>query len=209
VEGVAWRAALPRGDRTDLGSGRRGDGLVGLEAEAVTLKGYESEFVPGVMQTEEYVRAIMSTAPEPGSDEVERQITVRMERQKRLTGDNPLTLWVVLNEAVIRRVVGGPQVMRGQLAHLADLAATRNVTLQVLTYAAGAHPAMHGAFTIMEFPEETHPDVVYLEAQTGALYMEMTAELRRYSVAFDYLRAQALAPKESAALITQVARELS
>jgi hypothetical protein len=68
---------------------------------------------------------------------------------------------------------------------------------------------MHGAFTIMEFPEETHPDVVYLEAQTGALYLEMTAELRRYSLAFDYLRAQALAPAESAALITQVARELS
>jgi transcriptional regulator with XRE-family HTH domain len=181
---------------------------VGLEAEAATLRGYESEFVPGVMQTEDYARAIMSTAPEPDSEEAERQIAVRMERQKRLRGDNPLTLWVVLNEAVIRRQVGGPQVMRGQLTHLGELAALRNVTVQVLTYAAGAHPAMHGAFTIMEFPEETHPDVVYLEAQTGALYLEMTSDLRRYSLVFDYLRAQALAPAASRALIAQVAKEL-
>ncbi|MEP7022731.1 MAG: helix-turn-helix transcriptional regulator [Actinomycetota bacterium] len=181
---------------------------VGLEAEATTLREYETEFVPGVLQTGDYARAIMSTAPEPDNEEAERQIAVRMERQKRLTGDNPLTLWVVLNEAVIRRLVGGRKVMADQLTHLAELAKLRNVTVQILTYAAGAHPAMHGAFTIMEFPEEAHPDVVYLEAQTGALYLEMTTDLRRYSVAFDYLRAQALGPAESQALIAQAAREL-
>jgi len=180
---------------------------VGLEAAASARRGYESELVPGLMQTEGYTRAIMSTAPAPGTDEVERQITVRMERQKRLTAAGPLTVWVVLNEAVIRRVVGGPQVMRDQLAHLAELSALKNVTVQVLPYAAGAHPAMHGSFAIMEFPEPVDPDVVYLEAQTGALYLERTEDVRRYSLMFDYLGAQALGPDASRDLIAQLARE--
>lgn len=180
---------------------------VGLEAAASARRGYESELVPGLMQTEGYTRAIMSTAPAPDTDEVERQITVRMERQKRLTAAGPLTVWVVLNEAVIRRMVGGPQVMREQLAHLAELSALKNVTMQVLPYAAGAHPAMHGSFAIMEFPEPVDPDVVYLEAQTGALYLERTEDVRRYSLMFDYLRAQALGPDASRDLIAQLARE--
>jgi transcriptional regulator with XRE-family HTH domain len=180
---------------------------VGLEAAASARRGYESELVPGLMQTEGYARAIMSTAPAPETDEVERQITVRMERQKRLTSSSPLTVWVVLNEAVVRRVVGGPQVMREQLAHLAELSALKNVTVQVLPYAVGAHPAMHGSFAIMEFPEPVDPDVVYLEAQTGALYLERTEDVRRYSLMFDYLRAQAFGPDASRDLIAQLARE--
>jgi transcriptional regulator with XRE-family HTH domain len=180
---------------------------VGLEAEAASLACYEAEFVPGVMQTEDYARAIMSTAPEPDPDEIGRQITVRMERAKRLTGPTPMRLWVVLNEAVIRRWVGGPQVMRAQLAHLLDLAALRHVTVQVLTYQAGAHPAMQGAFTIMAFPGDAHPDVVYMETQTSALYLETPHERTRYSLAFDHLRAQALAPAETRALITQAMKD--
>jgi transcriptional regulator with XRE-family HTH domain len=182
---------------------------VGLEAAASARRGYESELVPGLMQTEGYTRAIMSTSPAPDTDEVERQITVRMERQKRLTAADPLTVWVVLNEAVIRRAVGGPDVMAEQLAHLAELTALKNVTVQVLPYTAGAHPAMHGSFAIMEFPEAVDPDVVYLEAQTGALYLERTEDVRRYSLMFDYLRAQALGPDASRDLIAQLAREAS
>jgi hypothetical protein len=181
---------------------------VGLEAEATTLHCYEAEFVPGVMQTEDYARAIMSTAPEPDADEFERQITVRMERAKRLTGPDPMTLWVIMNEAVIRRLVGGADVMHGQLAHLLKLIALRHVTVQVLPYAAGAHPAMQGSFTVMAFPDETHPDVVYMETQTSALYLEAPQERERYSLVFDHLRAQALAPVESKAVITQAVKDL-
>jgi hypothetical protein len=180
---------------------------VGLEAAAAARRGYESELVPGLMQTESYARAIMSTAPAPDADEVERQITVRMERQKRLTAASPLTVWVVLNEAVIRRTVGGLRVMAGQLAHLAELSQLNNVTVQVLPFAVGAHPAMHGSFAVMEFPDAVDPNVVYLEAQTGALYLEGTEDVRRYSLMFGYLRAQALGPDASRDLIAQLARE--
>jgi len=182
---------------------------VGLEAAASARHGYESEFVPGLMQTEGYARAIMSTAPAPDTEEVERQITVRMQRQKRLTEADPLAVWVVLNEAVIRRAVGGRAVMREQLSRLAELSALNNVTVQVMPFAAGAHPAMHGSFAIMQFPDPVDPDVVYLEAQTGALYLEGTQDVRRYSLMFDHLRALALGPDASHDLIAGLAREAS
>lgn len=172
---------------------------VGLEAAASAQRRYESELVPGLLQTERYARAIMSTAPVPEDDDVERQIAVRMERQKRLTSDDPPNLWLVLNEAVIRRTVGGPEVMRDQLAHLTEMATRKNITLQVLPFTAGAHSAMHGAFCIIQFPAEVDQDVVYLEEQTGALYLEKPEDVHRYSLMFDYLRAHALSPKDSAA----------
>jgi transcriptional regulator with XRE-family HTH domain len=182
---------------------------VGLEAAASALRLYESELVTGLLQTEDYARAIMSTAPEPDTDEADRQIAVRMERQKRLAVADPLSVWAVLNEAVIRRLAGGATVMREQLDHLAGLSALKNVTVQVLPFAAGAHSAMHGSFKIIEFPEPVDPDVVYLEVQTGALYLEKKEEVRRYSVMFDHLRAQALSPEASRALMAQAAREAS
>ena len=180
---------------------------VGLEAAASALNGYEPELVTGLLQTEQYARAIMSTAPMPDEDDVERQIAVRMERQKRLTSDDPLGVWLVLNEAVIRRTVGGPEVMAEQLTHLGELAARKNITVQVLPFNAGAHPAMHGGFKVIKFPEPIDPDVVYLEEQTGALYLEKPEDVRRYSLMFDFLRAQALSPEDSAALIAQLASE--
>jgi transcriptional regulator with XRE-family HTH domain len=182
---------------------------VGLEAAASAVHGYESELVPGLLQTEDYVRAIMSTAPAPESDDdIERQIQVRMERQKRLTAPDAPDLWVVLNEGVIRRTVGGAKVMREQLQRLADISKLSNVTLQVLTYDAGAHPAMHGAFWIMQFPEPADPDVVYVEAQTGALYLEMPEDVGRYSLMFDHLRAQALSTEASRDLMAQLANAM-
>jgi transcriptional regulator with XRE-family HTH domain len=181
---------------------------VGLEAAASAMHGYDAELVPGLLQTEGYIRAIMSMAADRETAEVEGQITVRMERQKRLTGSEPLELWAVLNEAVIRRVVGGPAVMREQLRHLVDMSALANVTVQVLTYDAGAHPAMHGSFTVIEFPVPVDPDVVYLEAKTSALYLEKTEDVRRYSLMFDYLRAQALSPEASRDLMARLAAEM-
>jgi transcriptional regulator with XRE-family HTH domain len=181
---------------------------VGLEAAASVMHSYDAEVVRGLLQTDGYMRTIMSMAADLGTDEVERQIAVRMERQKRLTAaKEPLELWAVFNEAVIRRMVGGPKVMREQLRHLVDMSALANVTVQVLTYDAGAHPSMNGAFTVMQFPEQVDLDVVYLEELTGALYLEKTEDVRRYSLMFDYLRAQALSPEASRDLMARLAAE--
>jgi transcriptional regulator with XRE-family HTH domain len=180
---------------------------VGLEAAASAMQEYNAELVTGLLQTEPYARAVMAAAMRTENDEMERQIAVRMERQKRLTAADAPTLWVVLNEAVLHRQVGGPAVMRDQLAHIAEISALPNVTVQVLPYTAGAHPAMLGSFTLMQFPDPTDRDVVYLEAETGALYLEKHEDVRRYSLILDYLRAQALGPAESRALIAQLAKQ--
>ncbi|MBA9008006.1 helix-turn-helix domain-containing protein [Thermomonospora cellulosilytica] len=181
-----------------------------LEASASEIRGYESELVPGIMQTEDYARAILSTAPILDSDEeIENKVAVRVNRQARLTGDNPLNIWMVINEAVIRRVVGGPKVMRGQLERLVELAKLRNVTLQVLPFESGAHPGMHGAFKLMRFPADGNPDKVYMELEVGGLYTQKTHEVERYSLIFDHLRARALGPEQTIKLIRQVAAELN
>jgi transcriptional regulator with XRE-family HTH domain len=183
---------------------------VGLEAAASAMVEYNSELVTGLLQTEDYARAVMAASQAVDPDEMERRIEVRMQRQRRLTASDAPTLWVVLNEAVIRRVVGGAEVMRRQLVHLAEVSATgSNVTLQVLPFGAGAHPAMFGAFTLMEFPDPADGDVVYLEADTGALYLEKEDDVRRYRLILDYLRAQALGPAESRDLIARLSRETS
>jgi transcriptional regulator with XRE-family HTH domain len=182
---------------------------VGLEAAASAMQEYNAELVTGLLQTEPYIRAVMAAAmrADTNGDEMERQIKVRTERQKRLTAPDAPTLWVVLNEAVLHRQVGGLVVMRDQLAHIAEVAGLGNVTVQVLPYTAGAHPAMLGSFTLMQFPDPADRDVVYLEAETGALYLEKQEDVRRYSLILDYLRAQALGPAESRALIARLAKE--
>ncbi|HEY6312880.1 MAG TPA: helix-turn-helix transcriptional regulator [Streptosporangiaceae bacterium] len=179
---------------------------VGLEAATSAMQEYNAELVTGLLQTQAYARAVMAAAMRADADEeMERQIAVRLERQKRLTAPDAPTLWAVMNEAVLHRHVGGPQVMRDQLAHIDQIAGRSNVTVQVLPFTAGAHPAMLGSFTVMQFPDPADRDVVYLEAETGALYLEKPEDVRRYSLMIDYLRAQALGPAESRALIAQLA----
>ena len=178
---------------------------VGLEAAASAMQEYCAELVTGLLQTEAYARAVMAAAARSDTEEMDRQVTVRLERQKRLTATDAPALWVVLDEAVLRRQVGGLAVMAAQLAHIAEMAGRPNVTVQVLPFAAGAHPAMLGSFTVMQFPDPADRDVVYLEAETGALYLEKQEDVRRYSLMLDYLRAQALGPAESRALIAQMA----
>jgi transcriptional regulator with XRE-family HTH domain len=182
---------------------------VGLEAATTAMHEYNAELVTGLLQTEAYARALTAAAMRADStdDDTERQIAVRMERQKRLTAPDAPTLWAVMNEAVLHRQVGGPQVMRDQLAHIGQLAARPTVTIQVLPYAAGAHPAMLGSFTVMKFPDPADRDIVYIEAETGALYLEKPDDVNRYSLMIDYLRAQALGPAESRALIAQLAAQ--
>jgi transcriptional regulator with XRE-family HTH domain len=182
---------------------------LGLESEASSIRVYESELVHGLLQTADYYRAFLAAAPAPaGPDQDERKIEVRLARQQRLADPDPPQYRAVLNEAVIRRAVGGPAVMRAQLTRIAVLAALPHVTVQVLPFAAGVHPAMEGAFRILGFPERADPDVVYLENQAGSLYLEEPAETSRYAQMFTHLSAQALDPGESARMITGVAAGL-
>jgi transcriptional regulator with XRE-family HTH domain len=183
---------------------------LGLEAEAASIHEYAAELVPGLLQTADYYRAFMRAAPAAGNEEaIERKIAVRAGRQERLTADDPPDCWAVLNEAVIRRVVGGNHVMRAQLEHIVQSAERPHINVQVLPFKAGAHPAMDGSFVILGFPEAPDPDVAYLEGQTGSLYLEKLPEVERYQVMFNHLVAKALDPDESKTLIAEAAADLA
>lgn len=182
---------------------------VGLEADAASIRTYQSQLVEGLLQTEEYAHAVIRAAhPNAPADEVERRVALRTARQALLTKDTPPKLWAILDEAVLRRPVGGAQVMRGQLQRLVEATELPNVTLQVLPYSAGAHASMGSAFTILRFPESADLDVIYVEELTSSLYMEKPDDVETYTLAFDHLRATAHSPAESPALIARVAKEL-
>src|SRR6202021_3151561 len=129
--------------------------------------------------------------------------------QDRRTGEAPPEYWAVLNEALLRRVGGGAEMMRAQLNHITDMAGLPHVNVQVLPFAAGVHPAMDGAFRILGFPEPGDPDGVYLENQAGSLYLEEAAEIDRYARMFSHLLAKALDPEESRRLIARLAADLT
>jgi transcriptional regulator with XRE-family HTH domain len=179
---------------------------VGLEAEAASLRVYEAQVVHGLLQTEDYARAVMSTVRRRQTpDEIDRLVKLRMQRQEVLMRADPLELWIILDEAVLRRMVGPSCVMRQQLEHLYETSQWPNVTLQVLTFGSGLHPGMGGPFAIIEFPERFDPDVVYTEGITGQAYIEeRDREVRARSETFDLLRATALPPADSALLIRSV-----
>jgi transcriptional regulator with XRE-family HTH domain len=183
---------------------------VGLEAEAASLRVYESQVVHGLLQTEEYARAVMSTVRRRQSaDEIERLVALRMQRQEVLLRDDPLQLWIILDEAVIRRTMGPPDLMYGQLVRLLEMTQLPNVTLQVLEFASGLHPALNGPFVIIEFPERFDPDVVYSEGVAGQAYVEeREKEVKARVEAFDLLRATALPPADSADLIRAISDQI-
>jgi transcriptional regulator with XRE-family HTH domain len=185
------------------------DIYVGLEAETAAVRGYEISVVHGLLQTPDYARAVLGEMfPRHATEQIDRLVDLRIERQRRLDDDPPLDLWAILDEAVIRRPVGGNQVMRGQLEHLLDMAAKPGVTLQVLPFASGAHAGHGGPFSILEFPNRTDSEVAYVESVAGYLYLEKDREVRTRVEAFDRLRAAALSPSASADLIAEVANEL-
>lgn len=183
--------------------------LIALEADAESVGWYAAQIVPGLLQTEEYAREIIrSTLLISPPGEIERRVQVRIARQRVLTREHPLRLSVVLDEAAIERVIGGPEVMRGQLTHLAEVSQRANIDLRVLPNAVGAHPAITGEFTILRFPELIAPDVVYLENMTSSIYVERETEVFRYSLAFDGLTALSLGLGDSAALLAERAGAL-
>lgn len=183
---------------------------VGLEEEASEIRTYEPELIPGLLQTEGYTRAVMlADVVVPPDEEIERRIAVRMKRQERLEGEDAPKMWVVLNEAALHREVGGRATLRDQLRYLVDVSRRSRVVIQVLAYSAGAHPAMDGAFVILRFPEPADPDVAYVQYRRGSLYLEEPSDVGFYGEVFDHLRARALGPDESRALIAQLADEMT
>jgi transcriptional regulator with XRE-family HTH domain len=182
---------------------------ISFEAEARSVRNYESLFIPGLLQTEDYARAVITgTLPMASQPEVEQRVQARMERQERLTAEKPLELWAIVDEAAVRRMVGGPQVMRGQLEHLLQAVDRPKATLQVITFAAGAHPGMPGSFVYMEFGDAADPELVYVDTLAGDLFLEAEADLRRYSQMFDHLRATALSPAQTTDMISAVIESL-
>lgn len=185
---------------------------VGLEAAASSIRTYEASVVPGLLQTEDYARAVLEGGLGPPS-EVDGLLKLRLARQEILRSDDPPRLWAILDEAVLRRNVGGADVMRAQLGHLVEAAGRWNVTLQVHPFAAGAKAGTPGPFVLLGFPDSSSgeepgdPDIVYLDHLTGSLYLEKPADIRQYAFAFNSLQAAALTPDDSVAMITTIAAE--
>jgi len=180
---------------------------VGLESAASEIRVYEVNLIPGLLQTEEYARTMIRTMNGNLAD-VDRMVALRMARQPALTRNDPPMLWTVVDEAALRRRVGGTELMRSQLEHVLELSSLKNVAMQVIPFGAGAHPAMGRPFVILVFPERIDPDVVYLEDLTSAFYLEDVDEVDRYNVFFNHLRATALSFDDSAALVTSVLKDL-
>ena len=185
--------------------------MIALEAAAESVLFYHPSLVPGLLQTEAYMEEIVRSSllvEPPGV--VSQRVEVRLTRQAVLTREeDPLGLTAVLDEAGLRRPVGGPEVMREQLLHLAEMSARPNITLQVLPLAKGSHPAMAGGFTILRFPGVIESGVVYLDNMTSDIFVESEAEVYHYRLAFDRLRDTALEPRQSVTLITQIADQLN
>ena len=182
--------------------------FIGFEGEAESASNYESLFVPGLLQTEDYARAVITgVLPFASRDEVERRVEVRMERQQVLRGDNPLQLWGIVDEAALRRQVGSLAVMRAQFRHILEVSELPNVTFQVIPFDAGAHAGMPGSFIVLQFTEEAIPDVIYIDSMAGDLFLEAESDVRRYKLVFEHLRAVSASPDTSRALLASLATE--
>jgi DNA-binding XRE family transcriptional regulator len=182
---------------------------IGLETDAASLRVYEPQVVPGLLQTRQYAEALIAGAlPESGTTDVEKRVSVRVRRQERLNdAEHPLRLWVVIDEAALRRLVGDKQLMREQLEHLVELSQLPHVTVQVLPFEMGAHPGINGQYAILEFPDTSDSSVVYIEGVTSDLYLEKANDVQKYSVMYEHLRAQALNVDHTRQFIADIAKE--
>ncbi len=171
---------------------------IGFEADAAMLLSYEATVVNGLLQTEDYARALFAGAALPPSpaEVIERKVEVRMARQELLTQPDPLTVHAILDESVLLRPIGGAEVHLGQLKHLMELSDAPNITIQVVPFEAGPHPGLIGSFTVMTFASADDPDVAYIEAAGGDVLAE-SEDARSYHDVFDHLRAIALSPAET------------
>ncbi len=183
--------------------------FVGLEEAASVLRVYEVQFVPGLLQTPAYARAVI-TRGQPGApaEEIERRVSMRITRQDLLTKPGGPRLWAVVDEAALRRPVGSREAFRSQLEHLIEVTQNPRVTLQVMPFRSGGHAAEAGAFTIMRFPEQDLPDVVYLEQLTSALYLDKREDVERYSEVMERLSVESEPPERTPDLLRDMLDDL-
>jgi transcriptional regulator with XRE-family HTH domain len=179
---------------------------VGLEEAASLIRTYEVQFVPGLLQSEDYARSvIVSGRPELRAEEVERRVGLRMERQKVLSRKNhPVQLWVVVDEALLRRPIGGTKVMRGQIQRLLAAAERPNITIQIMPFRFGGHSAEGGAFSILRFPEPDLPDISYVEQLVSALYLDKREHVDRYLETMNRLTVDSLTPEMSTEMLQKM-----
>lgn len=182
---------------------------IGLETDAESLRVYEPQIIPGLLQTHGYAEAVIAGAlPESTPADIDKRVTVRTRRQDRIKdGERPLRLWAVIDEGALRRVVGSPQLMVEQLEHLVEQSHLPHVTVQVLPFHMGAHPGISGHYAILEFPDTSDSSVVYIEGVTSDLYLEKAQDVAKYSVMYEHLRAQALNVEDTREFVTKIAKE--
>jgi transcriptional regulator with XRE-family HTH domain len=180
---------------------------LGLESAAKVIRSFEAQFVPGLFQTEDYARAVTRLGHQTAPDrEIERRVGLRLARQNLLS--RPPRIWAVMDEAVLRRPIGGTAVMRAQLFRLAETARRPSVRLQVVPFARGGHTAASGSFSILRFAERDLPDVVYMEQLTSAVYLDQRSDVEHYLEVADQLSGEALTPAATAQFIEQVIKEV-
>jgi hypothetical protein len=181
---------------------------LGLERAASVIRTFELQFVHGLFQTEAYARAVTllghRTAP---AEEIDRRVSMRLKRQDLLTRPGPPQVWSILDEAALRRPVGGRAVMRAQLSHLAEAAELPNVTVQIVPFNRGGHAGASGSFTILRLSAAELPDVVYIEQLTSALYLNDLDDVDHYMEVMNHLSTDALTPARSARFLAEIARE--
>ncbi len=180
--------------------------FLGMEEAATGIREFASQFVPGLLQTEDYARAVFGIRIDAMPEELAGRVAVRMQRQKLLAREDPPRLWVIVDEVVLSRPVGGRQVMRRQLEHLLELQELAHVTIQVVPFSTGAHVGMNGSFILLDF--ETEPPVLFLDSHAGVLSTAKPAEVQRFELMWEHLRAQTTGPDEGVELIREKARQL-
>ena len=184
---------------------------LGLEEAASLIRTFEVQFVPGLLQTPDYARAVTqlghAEAPLPKA-ETDRLVALRLARQRILTRGRATRLWAIVDEVVLRRAIGGPRVLRDQLEHLLELSSLSNITLQVIPIDRGGYVATGGAFSLMRFADTDLPDVVYIEHLTSAVYLDKREEVDKYVVTMDALSIAAGTPRETEDLLKNIIKSL-
>ena len=182
---------------------------VGLEESASLIRGYDMQFVPGLLQTEEYARAVIQVGAVSADEaEIDRRVALRLGRQKLLTREEPPRFWVVMDEAALWRPIGGRDVMRGQLMRLMAVVEEPSITLQVMPFKFGGHAAEGGAFTILRFADEEMSDIVYLEQLTTAQYLDKPDDVERYAAVMERLSVTAASPERTQEILTGLLKEI-
>ncbi|MGW3649886.1 helix-turn-helix domain-containing protein [Streptomyces sp. NPDC000878] len=181
-----------------------------LEQAALQIRAYESQFVPGLFQTADYARALLGAGnPHASSEATDRRVALRLRRQELLTRESPPRVWIVMDETVLRWPVGGPEVMRAQIDHLIAMNELPHVTLQIMPFGNGPHPAMRaGAFHLFRFRAPELPDIVYLSGLVGAVYLDKADDVVVYREALDRLGAQSAPARKTEAILGAIRKEL-